>query len=159
MELSPYVERFHPAIASILVPFPGTEIYELYKTRYGFENWWLGTERNYDTPNHKTASYFELKVFWAGNVLDADFFEYSEEIKRRIHDVFKFIYMHNFQNLGVVSRLIHQVLIELSYKISGVSPFLERMIFSPVRFMESMIKSAKDMTHRLKASFAEIVIR
>jgi radical SAM superfamily enzyme YgiQ (UPF0313 family) len=47
--LSPYV-IFHPAIASILIPFPGTELFEQYKDEYGFDRWWLGDDRNYDAP-------------------------------------------------------------------------------------------------------------
>jgi radical SAM superfamily enzyme YgiQ (UPF0313 family) len=30
-ELAPHVARFHPAIASVLIPFPGTEIYDQFK--------------------------------------------------------------------------------------------------------------------------------
>jgi radical SAM superfamily enzyme YgiQ (UPF0313 family) len=68
IELSPFVDHFFPAIASILIPFPGTEIYEKYKTEYHFENWWLTSRRNYDAPKIKTHSYFESNVFTMGAV-------------------------------------------------------------------------------------------
>ena len=67
-ELSPYVESFHQAVASILVPFPGTEIYEKYKEEFYFKNWWLSDKRNYNAPEIKNCSFFESEVFWAGDV-------------------------------------------------------------------------------------------
>ena len=42
-ELSPYVYLIMRG--GILVPYPGTEIYETYKDNYGFENWWLKLDR------------------------------------------------------------------------------------------------------------------
>ncbi|MFC1822440.1 B12-binding domain-containing radical SAM protein [Thermodesulfobacteriota bacterium] len=131
-ELSAYVDNFHPALASILIPFPGTEIYEKHKDQYGFENWWLSSDRSYDAPSLKKHAYYESIMFKLGSVLDADFFHYTPEVKERIYDVFKFMYLHNSYKSSRISRLIHRSIFELSEILSVFSPTLERMIFKPL---------------------------
>ena len=127
--LAPWVTAFHPAIASILIPFPGTEIYEKYKESCGLENWWLGNERNYDTPSWETHAYFETRFFPLGAVLDADFFHYSDAVKQKIIDVFQFMYLHNLQKSGFIPRLIKRTLLSLSLQLHAVSPRVERSVF------------------------------
>ena len=85
--------------------------------------------------------YFESKLFWAGNVLDADFFFYSDEVKKKIYDVFKFMYLHNLQHYLFPMRLIFKRLIELSLAVSTISPKLERKIFTPIENLEQKIKN------------------
>jgi|GEM_PF-479746 len=131
-ELAPHVSQFHPALASVLIPFPATEIYETYKDAYGFADWWLGTERNFESPREGVHSYFESRVFHLGAVLDADYFRYSPAMRRKILDVFKFFYLHNIRRLHPAARLGHRALIELSQRTAAFSPRLERAIFRQV---------------------------
>ncbi len=140
IELSPYVDHFHPAVASILIPFPGTEIYDKYKDEYGLENWWLSDDHNYDAPRNSTHSYHKSKVFRLGAVLDADFFNYSVQIKEKIYEVFRFMYMHNLQRRKPVSRFVRKQLINFSEKLFAFSPTLERILFSPVVQLEQFAK-------------------
>lgn len=129
-DLAPHVACFHPAIASVLIPFPCTELYETYKKQYDLENWWLKKERSYDAPSLATHSYFQTTLFPLGAVLDADFFRYPEPVKRKILDVFKFMYVHDLRSRGVVSRSAHRALIEMSIALNNLSPRLERRVFS-----------------------------
>jgi len=132
-ELSPYVGYYHPAIASVLVPFPGTEIYEEHKKQYGFENWWLTSDWNYDVPRKETHSYMESKIFIMGSVLDADFFDYSKEAKKKIIEVFKFMYLHNIRIQKSFFNPARKALLELSDRLQSFSPRLERMVFTPLQ--------------------------
>ena len=75
-DLSPYIV-FQPAIASILVPFPGTEIYDRYKDEYGFAQWWTSDDRTYDAPRIDTHPFYQTVMYRMGVVLDADFFRYT----------------------------------------------------------------------------------
>lgn len=129
-ELTPHVACFHPAVASILIPFPRTEIYETYKEQYNLEKWWLGDERNYDAPSLGTHSYFHTRIFPLGAVLDADFFRYPESVKQKIYSVFKFMHLHDLRKQSLVSRSIHRALIEFSEWLHVLSPSLERMLVS-----------------------------
>ncbi|OGP51146.1 MAG: hypothetical protein A2Y79_03395 [Deltaproteobacteria bacterium RBG_13_43_22] len=132
-ELAPYLREFHPAIASILVPFPGTEIYEKYKDQYGFANWWLNGKRRYQPPRLKTHSLFECRVFPLGAVLDADFFHYPQAVKETIYDVFQFMYLFNLKNRPWISRMIHSGQLIFSRRLSAVSPSLERRLFGTLQ--------------------------
>jgi len=139
VDLSPYVESFHPAIASVLIPFPGTEIYEQYKDQYGFRDWWLGEERNYDAPGLARHSFFERRVFARGAVLDADFFHYPPQIKKRIRQVFRFMYLHNLRRVNRLSRSMHRVMLDVSELVHGWAPSLERLLFAPVTLAEQAV--------------------
>jgi len=143
IELSAYVDLFHPAVASILIPFPGTEIYEKYKDQYQFENWWLTEERNYGAPTYHKHAYFESKCFYLGTALDADFFHYSPQIKEKIREIFQFMYRHNLKRNGLLARIIRGTMFTCSRKLYTLSPILENIIFSPVQRMEYLTKKVQ----------------
>jgi len=89
-EISPYVYLIMRG--GILVPYPGTEIYETYKVKYGFENWWLkpsrftGSDRIYPQP------LFRKIFFNDGGMLEkSGFFGYSKAIKKKIRKAEKFV--------------------------------------------------------------------
>jgi anaerobic magnesium-protoporphyrin IX monomethyl ester cyclase len=128
VQISPFVQ-FHPAIASILIPFPGTEIFEKYKERYGFEDWWLSEDRYFDAPTKKTHPYYETVLFENGAVLDANFFDYSKSVKKKIISVFKFMYRHNMKSHGSVHKFVKLFMLSLSESMSDLAPPLERISF------------------------------
>lgn len=128
-ELLPHVESFHPAIGSILIPFPGTEIYEAYKERYGFQEWWLSEERSFDVPGRERHAYWERVLFRSGAILDADFFRYSPEVRRKIVEVFRFMHLQNLRSRGAVTRAAHALAFGLSMALSVKWPRLERQVF------------------------------
>ena len=127
-ELSPYVE-FHPAIASVLIPFPGTEIYDKYKNEYHFENWWLQEDKTHTFITNSKRPYYDRKLFSVGNVLDFDFFCYSDEIKQKILDLFIFMNKQNKKNMSHLRRLITMTMIDISKKSYVISPQLEKILF------------------------------
>lgn len=129
VELSPYVSTFHPAVASILVPFPGTEMYEKYKHEYGFEGWWLGSARNYSVPKLKTHTFCETMLFSVGAVLDANFFYYPPEVQAKITEIFEFMFMHNLRNEKWSKRIVKTALFNASGTLSAISPQLEKTVF------------------------------
>lgn len=140
-DIAPHVASFHPAVASILIPFPGTEIYEQYSKEYGFENWWLSDEKNYDRLVPAKASYYESKIFRLGNILKADFFKYDQKVKHKILDIFEWMHFHNLSNRRLMLAKVQKRLISLSKKIENLSPAVERVFFAPVRFAETRLKN------------------
>jgi anaerobic magnesium-protoporphyrin IX monomethyl ester cyclase len=127
-DLSPYIV-FDPAIAAILVPFPGTEIYDRYKDEYGFTRWWTSANRTYDAPQSDTHPFYATFMFPKGAVLDADFFHYSGEMKAKIYEVFRFMHQSNWRERNVVLRTAALLALDLSRKLDAVSPRLERAVF------------------------------
>lgn len=142
-ELSPHLKEFHPAIASILIPFPETEIYNMYKDQYNFHDWWLSDKRAYDAPSPETHSHFESSVFPLGSVMDADFFYYSPAVKKAIYDAFQFMFLYNLNNLPWPSRLNHQAQLVLSRRLTSFSPRLERRVFD-------ILRTLVRISHRLR---------
>lgn len=139
-ELSPHVV-FQPAIASILVPFPGTEIYERYRRQYAFENWWLSEDRTYDAPRFDTHPFYQAVLHRMGAVLDADFFRYSDEVKAKIRSVFRFMYASNFRRRGLLFRVAAMSAIDLSRGLHAVSPRLERAAFKLPLLLQRWLRS------------------
>lgn len=143
-ELAPYVDTFHPAIASILIPFPGTAIYDEYQERFGFANWWLGSERNYDAPSMSTHTYWQKQLFRNGAVLDADFFHYGNRIRNEIFGFFQFMFRHNLNNDTSLKRVLHQLVFSLSYRLGNISPALERFfVRQPISLLTMMRQSLR----------------
>jgi radical SAM superfamily enzyme YgiQ (UPF0313 family) len=128
-ELSPQV-AFHPAVASILIPFPGTDIYEEFKSEYALSEWWLDENRSYDAPDPRRHAYFETRLFPRGAVLDADFFRYSPEVRRKICDIFAFMWRHSLRDQNWATRVRTRALFEASRRLHARSPAVERAIFT-----------------------------
>jgi anaerobic magnesium-protoporphyrin IX monomethyl ester cyclase len=139
-ELSPYVV-FQPAIASVLIPFPGTEIFECYREQYGLDRWWLGTERNYDAPRGGAHPFYQAIMFRMGAVLDADFFHYPPEVTAKIHEVFRFMYGSNFRRRGRLFRAAALGALDLSRRLDRIAPRLERLLFAAPLKLRQLIRA------------------
>ncbi|MEN6448878.1 MAG: radical SAM protein [Thermoguttaceae bacterium] len=137
-DLSPYIV-FHPAIAAILIPFPGTEIYERYKDQYGFAQWWT-SDRAFDAPRPGTHPFYQTYMYRMGAVLDADFFHYSREMKAKLYEVFRFMYQSNWRRRNVLLRTAALLALDLSRKVDAMSPRLERALFkAPMKIWNALI--------------------
>ncbi|OFX25512.1 MAG: hypothetical protein A2V77_19380 [Anaeromyxobacter sp. RBG_16_69_14] len=135
-DLSEYVV-FCPAIASVLIPFPSTEIYERYKDQCGFASWWISDDRTFDAPRLGTHPFYQATTFRLGAVLDADFFHYSRKVKEKMFDVFRFMRASNLKERGFWSRFLRLGAFDLSRKLDSISPLLERAVFTvPLALME-----------------------
>jgi len=142
-DLSRYVV-FRPAIASILIPFPGTEIYDRYKDQYGFDRWWVSDDRTYDAPQIGTHPFYQSLMYRMGVVLDADFFRYAPELKAKIHEVFQFMYASNLRERNPLFRAAVLLALGLSRKLDAASPALERAIFrGPVKLLQRIRRVAR----------------
>lgn len=128
-DISPCVD-FHPAIASILIPFPGTEIYERYKDQFGFANWWLSEDRTFDAPSIRTHPYYQRISFRNGAVLDADFFHYPRKVRVKIHEVFRFMLASNLQKGRHLPRAVKMAAFDFSRQLDTISPLIERAVFA-----------------------------
>lgn len=129
LELAPFVARFHPAIASVLIPFPGTEIYEKHEAEHGLTGWWLDHARSYDAPDRRRHAYYQTELFTRGAVLDADFFHYAPAVRRKIEDVFELMWLHNLRKAPWPLRSAKRVMLETSRVLHRRSPALERAMF------------------------------
>ncbi len=86
----------------VLIPFPGTSIYDEWKGVYGFERWWLEPGRIVDEPDLSSMDGASaMAALEHDPTLDQDFFKYSDEVRERIEDCVRFKARHNARARGV----------------------------------------------------------
>ena len=92
--LAPHTDFFNNR--GVLVPFPGTQIYDQWHERCGFTHWWLRPGHVADEPNlhvlDATASQHYLET---DPTLALDFFRYSPEVHMKIAECVRFKAQHN----------------------------------------------------------------
>jgi radical SAM superfamily enzyme YgiQ (UPF0313 family) len=146
-EISPHVD-FHPAVASILIPFPATELYERYKDEYAFERWWLSDDRCYDAPQADSHAFYQWVVYRVGAVMDADFFHYSPEVRVKIDEVFRFMHASNLRRRNVLVRTAILGALDLSRRLHAFSPGLERTIFGGPMALWPAMRAVREFSRR-----------
>ena len=97
--IAPLVDTF--STLGVLVPFPGTPIYEDYHEQYGFTDWWLATEYSRYSPAPPLE---DVERFYRHYIDDAnlelDFFRYSHEMRELIRECMRFKAEHNLAAWG-----------------------------------------------------------
>lgn len=131
--ISPYVKEVMPG--GILIPFPGTRIYDDFKEEFGFKSWWLNQD-DYTGRYRKDMSspFFRIYLFDDhGQIEGGGFFRLKRSLMRRIEIISFWIAWNNLRQLhgplkgaaiflaGCVSRLLYQI-----------SPLLEKFFSTSV---------------------------
>lgn len=103
-----FMERIAPLVDSfstmgVLVPFPGTPLYDDHHLQFGFTQWWLREEcSRYSAP----PPIDDFDRFYRHYIDDAnlelDFFHYSIEMRDRIRECMRFKAEHNLRRMGVL---------------------------------------------------------
>ena len=90
--LAPHTDYFNSR--GVLVPFPGTPVYEAHHAEYGFTDWWLDPARipaELDEQDPVRA----LAALEHDPALDVDYFNYSDEVRAAISHCVRFKARHN----------------------------------------------------------------
>lgn len=88
----------------VLVPFPGTGIYERCHAQYGFSDWWLDPARVPDEPNLHAMDVRQVEDFLERDpALDLDFFGYDADVRDLIADLVRSKAQHNRARLTAIS--------------------------------------------------------
>ncbi|MBN2124153.1 MAG: radical SAM protein [Deltaproteobacteria bacterium] len=107
--MAPFTDYF--SAMGILVPYPGTAIYEGHARRFGFAGWWLDRAGmkvliGEGPPRPEVFSDYEASLAWIAQreeaVLEADFFHYSKQVKTLIRTCLEFRRDHNRQAVAAV---------------------------------------------------------
>jgi len=99
--IAPLVDTF--STMGVLVPFPGTPLYDDYHAQYGFTDWWLREEcSRYEAP----PPVGDFDRFYRHYIDDAnlelDFFRYSDEMRDMIRECMRFKGEHNLRMMGLL---------------------------------------------------------
>ena len=133
------ISRFLPRL--ILIPLPNTQLYEQYRHENGFSDWWL--KDKYSILFRDYTPYFE-EHFYDDHFIEADFFNYSKEIRREIDKTVDLIGKVNLKNRsGPIKYVILSILILISRWLYSINPAFERIAFDKVRVVTSVLKGKK----------------
>ena len=102
--IAPMVDAF--STMGVVVPFPGTPIYEEFRREYGFTEWWLRPEcgRFVAPPPIEDADRF-YRYYVDDFNLDLDFFRYTPAMRQLIRECLRFKAEHNLERMGLLPAL------------------------------------------------------
>jgi radical SAM superfamily enzyme YgiQ (UPF0313 family) len=101
-QIAPLVDTF--STLGVLVPFPGTPLYDDFHAEYGFTDWWLREDYSrYDPP----PPIDDFDRFYRHYVDDAnlelDFFHYSDAMRDLMRECLRFKAEHNLRRMGMLA--------------------------------------------------------
>ena len=100
--ISPLVDSF--STLGVVVPFPGTPIYEDNHELYGFTDWWLREDHSHYTAPPPVSDFDRYYRHYIHDTnLELDFFHYSETHRDSIRECMKYKAEHNLQKMGLLS--------------------------------------------------------
>lgn len=101
----------------VLVPFPGTAIYDAHAAEYELQDWWLDPKRVVDEPNLFVLDPTQAQVHLEHDpTLDLDFFRYPDAVRDKIAECVRFKARHNAATLERLSRSSRQPATTLSLR-------------------------------------------
>ncbi len=120
----------------VVVPYPGTELYDQAKDNYeGITGWWLKDASRLTTLDRP---FFMRSVFPDDSIIEKNFFNYEESIKKQIRDVYWWIAWNNMlhqytrKHGKTIGRLLSHAkhsLVCLSRLLFHISPTIEKITF------------------------------
>jgi hypothetical protein len=101
--IAPLVDAF--STLGVVVPFPGTPIYEDYHERFGFTDWWLRADHAlYEEPPPIADRVRFHRHYIDDANLSLDFFRYDETTRGMIREALRFKGEHNLRRLGLLPQ-------------------------------------------------------
>jgi radical SAM superfamily enzyme YgiQ (UPF0313 family) len=103
--IAPLVDFYNPW--GVVIPFPGTPLYNKYQRAFGFTDWWLREEYSrYILPLPTADSERFARYFKEDTALELDFFHYTEEMQTLIRICHQFKADHNLRKMGLSTSSI-----------------------------------------------------
>jgi hypothetical protein len=88
----------------VLVPFPGTPLYEDFHADYGFSDWWLRADHATYRPFPPLDDLAAFRRHYVDDAnLELDFFRYSPEQRELIRACLRFKGEHNLRQMGLLA--------------------------------------------------------
>jgi hypothetical protein len=100
--IAPLVDSF--STLGVVVPFPGTPLYDEYHARYGFEDWWLREDHSRYRAAPPVTDFDRFYRHYIDDAnLELDFFRYTPELRALIRACLKFKAEHNLARMGLLA--------------------------------------------------------
>jgi anaerobic magnesium-protoporphyrin IX monomethyl ester cyclase len=102
--IAPLVDAF--STMGVVVPFPGTPMYDDYHEQYGFTDWWLRADYSRYTPSPPTDDIERYYRYYIDDAnLGLDFFHYDGAMHAGIRECLRFKAEHNLARMGLMPAL------------------------------------------------------
>jgi anaerobic magnesium-protoporphyrin IX monomethyl ester cyclase len=99
--IAPLVDTF--STMGVVIPLPGTPLYDDFHRRYGFTDWWLRESSACAIPAPPISDLDNFKThYFSDPALDQDFFHYSNDVREIILACLRFKGAHNLARMGLV---------------------------------------------------------
>ena len=100
--IAPLVDTF--STLGVLVPFPGTPLYDDFHAAYGFTDWWLRADHATYRPFPPMSDLPAFRRHYVDDAnLELDFFRYSPEQRELIRECLRFKGEHNLRRMGLMA--------------------------------------------------------
>jgi radical SAM superfamily enzyme YgiQ (UPF0313 family) len=109
-----FMERIAPLVDSfstmgVLVPFPGTPLYDEYHEQHGFTDWWLREAcSRYEAPPPVDDFDRFYRHYIDDANLELDFFHYSQEMREGIRECMRYKGEHNLRRMGLLKDPVYR---------------------------------------------------
>jgi anaerobic magnesium-protoporphyrin IX monomethyl ester cyclase len=100
--IAPLVDTF--STLGVVVPFPGTPLYEDHHVTYGFTEWWLDERYSHYAEFPPVQERHRFNRFYIDDSnLDVDFFRYDTPTREMIRECLRLKGEHNLRRMGLMS--------------------------------------------------------
>jgi len=142
--VAPFVDEFNPL--GILIPVPGTPLFEKIKDQYSLDSWWLKDRFGKLYRDNICFPYFQRRFYNDFGLLNDGFFLFSPEVKRLIRKGTQRIGRHNlFRNTPFLKALLTYIAVQLSRVLFSINPKWECAVFS---YFSDLKKKPTDQSNR-----------
>ena len=155
-EMQKYIDRTKHYVTSgfyggILQPQPGTDMYEKYANKYGFEEWWLHRRGIFRDNNYRPFFMAYYHQYW--DHLQNNFFSFDKEMIEEIDKLYRQMGKWNlyiftkrrFKNPLSIQAIYYGVFIlsNISMLLYKISPKLERKLMTKIKKFSYRFKFRK----------------
>lgn len=128
----------------IPIPYPGTELYETYKDKFGFLDWWL-KEKTFGEPLKGRLPYFQRNTLMFDNHwFDKNFFQYSRGFRNFLKKMLiknrVLAYKSNYGRFNTYRILFFSYISLILFKIN---PSFENSLFNFVHKAANLLSKEK----------------
>lgn len=140
--ISAFVDEFNPL--GIMIPVPGTVIYETWSKVSGFQDWWLKDKYGNRYRSNAYFPFFRRRFYNDFSLLEDGFFPFPPHVKRAIRRGTRVIGLHNlYHNNSCLKATILLVLVLLSMTLYRIHPNLEQWLFQKFRTLRHRLADGK----------------
>jgi radical SAM superfamily enzyme YgiQ (UPF0313 family) len=105
--IAPLTDSF--STLGVVVPFPGTPLYDDFHRQYGFSNWWLEQRNSHYSAMPAVDDFDRYYRHYIDDAnLELDFFRYTAEVRDMIKECLRYKGEHNLRRMGLLRDPVYQ---------------------------------------------------